>query len=230
MGISLMSELLALWTSLKLSLIVTLILFIVCLPLSYQFSRIRSLWGSLGEVFFSLPLVLPPTVLGFYFLILFSPHAPLGQFLKETFSLNFIFTFHGLVLASCLYSLPFMFQPLKAGFEKVERPIVEAAYTLGKSKWETFLFVQLPMVRPSLLTALAMTFAHTMGEFGVVLMIGGNIPGVTRVASVSIYENVESLNYTGAHFSSILMIALSFSILLFVQILNGRAKRRESFD
>jgi molybdate transport system permease protein len=165
-------------------------------------------------------------VLGFYLLLAFSPTNGLGQILNQWFDLQLVFSFSGLVLASVIYSLPFMVQPLVAGLSNLPLRLQEASYVLGKSKTETLFKVLLPNIKPSILTALVLTFAHTIGEFGVVLMIGGNIPGETRVASIAIYDEVESLNYASAHFYSLFLLGLTFTIVLLVNIINSNSSNR----
>ena len=173
------------------------------------------------EALVSMPLVLPPTVIGFYLLVAFGSTSTLGQLLQEIFSLKLVFSFEGLILGSIIYSLPFMVHPIQAGLSNLPTSMLDAAYVLGKSKWETLLKVQLPNIKPSLLTGIVLTFAHTIGEFGIVLMIGGNIPGKTKVASIAIYDEVESLNYAAANTYSIILFSLSFVILLTVYLING---------
>lgn len=167
-----------------------------------------------------MPLVLPPTVIGFYLLLAFSPNSGLGQFLSTYMNLNLIFSFEGLVFASMIYSLPFMVQPVQAGFGSVPKNLIEASAVLGQTRLSTLFKVLLPNIKTSIITALILTFAHTIGEFGVVLMIGGNIPDETRVASIAIYDSVESLNYDSANKYSIILFIIAFSILLIVNILN----------
>lgn len=208
--------------SLKLSFVVTVILFVVAFPLAWYLSFTRSKLKPVIEALSALPIVLPPTVLGFYLLILFSKNSPLGSFFQETLDINLLFSFEGLVIASVIYSFPFMLQPLQSGLESLNKNLIEASYTLGKTPLQTLTRVVLPNIRPSLITAAVMTFAHTMGEFGVVLMVGGSIEGVTKVASIAIYENVEMLEYSQAHAYSALLIVLNFVILLGVYILNRR--------
>jgi molybdate transport system permease protein len=174
-----------------------------------------------------LPLVLPPSVLGFYLLVAFADTSPLGHWLAQTLDIKLVFTFEGLVVASCIYSLPFMLQPLQSGFESLNKHMIEASYLAGKGKWTTMWRVALPNIKPSLLTALVVTFAHTVGEFGVVLMVGGSIPGETKVASVAVYEMVEVMDYTQAHIYAAVMLAMSFTVLLFVYGYSRRAALKE---
>ncbi len=169
-----------------------------------------------------MPLVLPPTVLGFYLLIAFSPSNSFGQWLDEWLGLQLVFSFEGLVLASVIYSLPFMVHPIQSGLSNLSPSLKEAAYVLGKSRTTTLFKVLLPNIKPSLITGTVLAFAHTIGEFGVVLMIGGNIPGKTKVASITVYDEVESLNYAAANTYSLILFALTFAILLAVYLINGR--------
>jgi molybdate transport system permease protein len=167
-----------------------------------------------------MPLVLPPSVLGFYLLIAFSPQHGIGHWLRDTFNVQFVFSFPGLILASVIYSLPFMIGPIKSALQQLPASLAQASYTLGKSERETFMHVLLPNIKSSVLTAMVMTFAHTLGEFGVVLMIGGNIPGVTKVASIAIYDSVESMDYHTANNYSLLLFAFTFVIVTAVFIFN----------
>lgn len=168
------------------------------------------------EALISLPLVLPPTVLGFYLLLAFSPNSAFGAFVQQKMGVDLLFSFPGLVIASVIYSLPFMIQPLKTGFGNVPLAYSEASHVLGKSRLKTLLKVELPNMKSAILTAFTLTFAHTLGEFGVVLMIGGNIPGVTRVASIAIYDDVESMNYVAANQNALALLLISFAILILV--------------
>lgn len=211
--------------SFKLAFITTTILFIIALPLSWWLSQTKSKIKPLIEAFSALPIVLPPSVIGFYLLWALSSNSFIGQFFEETFGIQLVFNFTGLVIASCFYSLPFMVQPLQSGFENLNKNMIEASYISGKSKLRTLIKVALPNIKPSLLTALIVTFAHTVGEFGVVLMIGGSIPGETKVASVAIYEFVEILDYNMAHIYSAIMLVLSFLVLLGVYIFNNKQKK-----
>ena len=211
--------------SFKLAFITTAILFIIALPLSWWLSQTKSKIKPLIEAFSALPIVLPPSVIGFYLLWALSSNSFVGQFFEETFGIQLVFNFTGLVIASCFYSLPFMVQPLQSGFENLNKNMIEASYISGKSKLRTLIKVALPNIKPSLLTALIVTFAHTVGEFGVVLMIGGSIPGETKVASVAIYEFVEILDYNMAHIYSAIMLVLSFLVLLGVYIFNSKQKK-----
>ena len=212
--------------SFKLSLITTLILFFISLPLAWYLSQTRSKFKAPLEALTALPLVLPPSVLGFYILWALSYNSPIGAFFEEQFGIKLVFNFTGLVVASCFYSLPFMVQPLQGGFESINKNMLEASYISGKSKLITLFRVALPNMKPALMTALIVTFAHTVGEFGVVLMVGGSIPGETKVASVAIYEMVEIMDYTHAHIYSAIMVVLSFLTLLGVYIFNGKQNKK----
>ncbi|MDD3462534.1 MAG: molybdate ABC transporter permease subunit [Sulfurospirillaceae bacterium] len=208
--------------SFKLAFVTTLILFCVSLPLAWALSQSRSKIKPVFEAITALPIVLPPSVLGFYILYALSFNSPVGAFLDEYFGVKLVFNFAGLVVASCFYSLPFMVQPLQSGFEGLSKSMLEASYISGKGKIQTMLKVALPNIKPSLMTAVIVTFAHTVGEFGVVLMVGGSIPNETKVASVAIYEMVEIMDYTSAHIYSAIMVGISFLVLMSVYIFNGK--------
>ncbi len=212
--------------SFKLAFVTTVILFFISMPLAWYLSQTRSRVKPLLEAITALPIVLPPSVLGFYILWALSQNSALGVFLEETFGIQLVFNFAGLVVASCFYSLPFMVQPLQSGFESLNKNMLEASYISGKSKLTTILKVALPNMKPALLTAIIVTFAHTVGEFGVVLMVGGSIPGETKVASVAIYEMVEIMDYSSAHIYSIIMLIISFTVLLSVYIFNQKHSKR----
>lgn len=205
----------------KLAMVTTILLFVLAIPLAYWLAFTRSRSKPIIETLVSMPLVLPPTVLGFYLLVAFSPSNSVGAWLDEYLGLRLIFSFEGLVLASIIYSLPFMVHPIQAGFSKISTNISEASYVLGKSKTTTLFKVLLPNIKPSLLTGIVLAFAHTIGEFGVVLMIGGNMPGKTKVASIAIYDEVEALNYSAANQYSLILFAITFCILLTVYLVNG---------
>lgn len=211
-----------LWLSLQLAIITTVFLLIIGIPLSSLLAFRSFRFKSVTEAIISLPLVLPPTVLGFYLLIAFSPNNLVGEFLQNHFDIRLVFSFPGLVAGSVIYSLPFMIHPLQAGFQGIPKVYKEASYTLGKGKVKTLFKVILPNIKPSILTGIVLTFAHTIGEFGVVLMIGGNIPGKTKVASIAVYDEVESLNYHAAHIYSIILLLVSFFILLLAYSWNKR--------
>ena len=208
------SDLQAVWLTLRLAGVVTLILLLLGTPIAWWLARSGSRWKGPIAAVVALPLVLPPSVLGFYLLLAMGPNGPLGQLTRALGLGPLPFTFGGLVLASVFYSLPFMVQPLQSAFEAVgERPL-EVAATLRASPIDAFFSVALPLVLPGFLTASILTFAHTVGEFGVVLMIGGNLPGVTRVASVQIYDHVEALEYAQAQHLAGAMLLFSFLVLL----------------
>ncbi|MCO5936957.1 molybdate ABC transporter permease subunit [Mucilaginibacter sp. RB4R14] len=213
-------DLTPIWLTLKLAAITTLILLLIGLPLAWWLSKKRSFVKIIIEAIITMPLVLPPSVLGFYLLLAFSPQRGLGHWLQQTFDVQFVFSFQGLVLASVIYSMPFMISPVKSAFQQLPQSLSQASYTLGKSQWQTFRYVLLPNIKPSLLTAAVLTFAHTLGEFGVVLMIGGNIPGVTRVASIAVYDSVEQMNYTAANNYSLVLFTITFVMVLSVFIYN----------
>ena len=215
------------WLSFKLASITTIILFTISLPLAWWLSQTKSKFKPYIEALSSLPIVLPPSVLGFYILVSLSNNSPVGEFFSHHFNVELAFSFAGLVIASCFYSLPFMVQPMQSGFESLNKSMLEASYISGKSRITTLLKVALPNIKPSLLTALVVTFAHTVGEFGVVLMVGGSIPGQTKVASVAIYEMVETMDYSSAHIYSAIMLLLSFLVLLVVYIFNAKEKNRK---
>ncbi len=214
------------WLSFKLAGITTAILFAVALPVSWWLARTACRCKPFVEAVTSLPIVLPPSVLGFYILYALSYNSPVGAFFEEYFGIKMVFNFTGLVIASCFYSFPFMVQPLQSGFESLNKNMLEASYISGKSPLMTLLMVALPNIMPALMTALIVTFAHTVGEFGVVLMVGGSIPGETKVASVAIYEFVEVMDYGTAHVYSALMVAISFVVLLGVYLFNRVHSRR----
>ncbi len=211
--------------SFKLAAVTTVILFILSLPLAWYLSQSHSKTKPFLEAVTALPIVLPPSVLGFYILVILSPNSVVGAFFEELFGVKLVFSFTGLVVASCFYSLPFMVQPLQSGFESLNKHMLEASYLAGKSKFQTLLKVALPNIKPSLITALIITFAHTVGEFGVVLMVGGSIPGETKVASVAIYEMVEVMEYGTAHIYSAVMVLMSFIVLFSVYVFHHKQKR-----
>lgn len=209
--------------SLQLALATTLVLLLVGLPLAWWLARTQARFKPVVESLVSLPLVLPPTVLGFYFLLAFSPNNAFGSWLDGWLGLRLVFSFPGLVLASVIYSLPFMVQPVQAGLAALPGSLVDAATLMGKSRWEILRRVELPNIRPALLTGIVLSFAHSIGEFGVVLMIGGNLPGKTRVASIAVYDEVEALNYGAANAYSLILLGLTFLILMIVYSLRARS-------
>ena len=206
----------------RLAAVATAILLVIGVPLAYWVAHTRTRMKPLIETMVSMPLVLPPSVLGFYLLLAFSPQHAFGQWLEQWLHVKLVFSFPGLVIGSVIFSLPFMVHPVQSGFEGLPRSLLEASRTLGKSDWVTLLRVLLPNIKPALLSGTVLSFAHTIGEFGVILMIGGNIPGVTRVASIAIYDEVESLNYDAANFYSFVLFAITFAILLMVYVANKK--------
>ena len=213
------------YLSFKLAFISTVILFIFCVPLAYFLSRVSFKGKSVIEAIISLPLVLPPSVLGFYILVFLSPYSAIGSFFEEHFGIRLVFNFTVLVIASCIYSLPFMFAPLLGAFNSLPKNIIEASYTLGKGRITTMLKIALPNIKPSLLNAILISFAHTLGEFGVVLIIGGSLSRETKVASIAIYEATEMLDFTTAHIYSGIMLAISFFVLFCVYFLTKKMKK-----
>ena len=216
------AELAPLWLSLRLAFFTTLVLLILATPLAWWLAMTQSRVKPVIEAVTALPLVLPPTVLGFYLLILFSPNSVLGGFFVSLTGQSLTFSFTGLVVASVIYSLPFMVQPLQSAFEGVGRGPLEAAASLGASPIDRFFSVASPLALRGYITGLVLSFAHTLGEFGVVLMVGGNIPGRTKVISIAIYENVETLEYAQAHWLSAILMGFSFAVLLLVFTVNRR--------
>jgi molybdate transport system permease protein len=211
-----MPDLGPLWLSLTLAGITTAILLVLGTPLAWWLSGTRARIKPVIEAITALPLVLPPTVIGFYFLIALGPETPLGSFWLKVTGDALTFSFSGLVVASVIYSLPFTVQPLQSAFESIGRAPLEAAASLRASPLDTFFSVVLPMSRRSFIAAAVLTFAHTIGEFGIVLMVGGNIPGKTKVISIAIYEHVETLNYAAAHLLSAGLLLFSFTVLFIV--------------
>jgi molybdate transport system permease protein len=195
---------------------------VIGLPIAYWITYTRWRWKFLVEAVVALPLVLPPTVLGFYLLMAMGTRSPLGRLWQSWTGHTLAFTFEGLVVGSILYSMPFAVQPFAAAFASVDGKLLVASATLGASRWRTFLRVILPLSVPGLVTGLALTFAHTMGEFGVVLMIGGNIPGVTRTVSIQIYDQVQAVNYSAANQTALVLLAISFVLLAIVYGMNRR--------
>ena len=207
--------------------VTTLILLLLGIPLGYFLSQTKSKLKPVIETLVSMPLVLPPSVLGFYLLLAFSPKNSFGSWLEETFDLRLVFSFEGLIIASVIFSLPFMVHPIQSGFSSLSKSLKEASFVLGKSRLETLLYVLLPNIKPSLLTGIVISFAHTVGEFGVVLMIGGNIAGETKLASIAIYDEVEALNYDLANQYAFTLFIISFVILLFVYMINKKMLKSE---
>jgi molybdate transport system permease protein len=206
----------------KLAITTTIILFIIGVPIALWISTTKLKIKPIIETIVSMPLVLPPTVIGFYLLIFLGPNSAIGGFVETYFDTRLVLSYEGILIGSVIFSFPFMIHPLQSGLQSLPKSLVEASYTLGKSKFQTLLHVQLPNIRSSLLTGLVLTFAHTVGEFGVVLMIGGNIPGQTRVASLAIYDEVEGLNYDVANQYALTLFAISFFVLLIVYSVNKK--------
>ncbi|MGB5446491.1 MAG: molybdate ABC transporter permease subunit [Psychromonas sp.] len=214
------------WLTLKLALIVTVILLLVATPLAWWLSQTQSRYKPVISALFAVPLVLPPTVLGFYLLLLLGPNGPVGQ-LSEALGLGSLpFSFTGIAIACAVHSFPFVIQPLQNSFEAIGKRPLEVAATLGASSWDCFYNVVIPLARPGFITAMVMGFCHAIGEFGVVLMIGGNIPGKTRVLSVEIYNHVEAMEYAQAHWLAGGMMAFSFLALLLIYLVNHKAAQR----
>lgn len=219
------ADLSAIWLTCKLATVVTIILLLVGTPVAWWLARTRSWWKRVVGALVALPIVLPPTVIGFYLLLAMGPSGPLGH-LTQSLGLGLLpFTFAGLVIASVIYSLPFVVQPLQNAFEAIPERMLETAATLRASAMDSFFSVALPLAKPGLLTASVLGFAHTVGEFGVVLMVGGNIPGQTRVVSVQIYDRVEAMDYVQAHWLSAAMVLFSFVVLLLLYSFNPTGRR-----
>jgi len=213
----------AFWLTLRLALVVSALLFVIGLPIAYWISFSRWRWKFLVEAIVALPIVLPPTVLGFYVLVALGPRSPVGRWWISLTGHTLAFTFSGLVIGSILYSLPFAVQPFAASFSGVDRKLISASATLGASPLRTFFRVTVPLSKPGLVTGAALTFAHTMGEFGVVLMVGGNIPGVTRTVSIEIFDQVQASNYAAANATALLLLVICFAMLAIVYGLNRRS-------
>ncbi|WP_020592662.1 molybdate ABC transporter permease subunit [Kiloniella laminariae] len=214
------------WITVKLAFITTMVLLVLGTPVAWWLARSRSWWKEAVAAVVALPIVLPPTVLGFYLLIALGPDSPLGQLATQLFGRALPFTFAGLVVGSVIYSMPFVIQPIRNAFEAIgERPL-EVAATLRASPLDTFFAVAIPLARPGFLTGAVLGFAHTVGEFGVILMIGGNIPGETRVLSVAIYDHVEALEWGQAHVLSVGLLIFSFLVILSMILLEKKMGRR----
>ena len=202
----------------------TVILFVIGFPIAYLLAYRRFPLKAVVEALISMPLVLPPTVLGFYMLVAYSPQNGFGRFLEQHFNTRLAFSFEGVLIASVLFSLPFMIQPLQNGLSSIPKSYREASYTLGKSEFTTLIRVLIPNMIPSIITAIAMTFAHCIGEFGVVIMVGGNMPGETRVASIAIYDEVQALNYKTANQYSFVLFLISLFLLTLIYSFNRTRK------
>jgi molybdate transport system permease protein len=210
----------AFWLTIRLAVLVAAVLVVLGLPIAYwlAFSRVR--WRFLAEAVVALPIVLPPTVLGFYVLVALGSRSPLGRWWQAFTGHTLAFTFEGLVIGSIVYSLPFAVQPFAASFKLVDPRLIAASATLGASKLQTFLRVVLPLSLPGVVTGIALSFAHTLGEFGVVLMVGGNIPGITKTVSIDIYDKVQAIDYAGANQTALVLLVISFAVLSLVYGLN----------
>ena len=211
--------------TIKLACVSTVFLLLIGTPLAWWLSRTESVWREVVAAVVALPLVLPPTVLGFYLLLALGPDSPLGGAAEALFGHTLAFRFEGLVIGSILYSLPFVVQPIRNAFQAMGPGPMEAAATLGAGPWDRFFSVALPLARPGMITAAVLGFAHTMGEFGVVMMIGRNIPGETRVLSIAIYDYVEALEWEKAHYLSAGMVVFSFVVIMAMMVI-GRKLRR----
>ena len=212
----------AIWVTFKLASLTATALLVIGLPIAYWVSFSRCRWKFLVESVVALPLVLPPTVLGFYILVAIGPHSPVGRLYSDLVGHPLPFTFEGLLFASILYSLPFAVQPFAAAFEQVDRKLIEASWTLGVSKIGTFFKLIIPLSKAGILTGAVLSFAHTLGEFGVVLMVGGNVEGETRTVSIDIYDEVQALNYAGAAQTALLLLIVSYAVLLLVYAMNRK--------
>jgi molybdate transport system permease protein len=212
----------AFWLTIRLAVLVAAALVVIGLPIAYWITYSRWRWKFFAEAVVALPIVLPPTVLGFYVLVALGPRSPLGRWWQALTGHTLAFTFEGLVIGSILYSLPFAVQPFAASFAAVDRKLIAASSTLGASRLQTFFRVILPLSVSGLVTGIALSFAHTMGEFGVVLMVGGNIPGVTRTVSIDIYDQVQAFNYAAANQTALVLLVISFIVLSLVYALNRR--------
>jgi molybdate transport system permease protein len=219
-------DLVPFWVSLHFGLWVTAILLVTCFPLAWVFARSRGRWVPWIESVTSLPLVLSPTVLGFYLLIVLSPRGFIGGFFLRTFHVRLAFSFAGIVIAGCVASLPFMLSSLRAGILSVPTRLLDASYTLGKGTVETVVRVVIPNMKSGIVTGIVNTFAHTLGEFGVVLMIGGSVPGLTKVVSIAVYEKVESLNFAEAHVYAAILVIASYGGVYLLNRLQRREPRR----
>ena len=225
MNQGLVQELPALWLTFQLAIITTVLLIFIGTPIAYWLAHTRARFRPVVEAIVALPIVLPPTVLGFYFLILFNPDSAIGKLWEITTNSSLLFSFSALVIASVFYSLPFVVQPLQNTFNSIGRQPLERAYTLGASPRNAFFSVLIPLSKRGYLTACVLGFAHTLGEFGIVMMVGGSIPNETRVVSIAIYELVENMQYRRAHQLSGILLLLSFSILLVVYWVNQRTSQ-----
>ena len=212
----------AIWVTFKLACLTSTALLVVGLPIAYWLTFSKWRWKFFVESIVALPLVLPPTVLGFYILVAIGPHSPIGRLYTDVFGQTLPFSFQGLLFASILYSLPFAVQPFATAFEQVDRKLIEASWTLGLSKPKTFFNLIVPLSTAGLITGTVLSFAHTLGEFGVVLMVGGNIEGETRTVSIDIYDDVQALNYAGAAKTALFLLVISYAVLLLIYAMNRK--------
>lgn len=217
-------DLTALWITFRLAAISTVLLIVLATPLAWWLAQTRSRGRTVVEALVAMPLVLPPTVIGFYLLLLLGPQGAIGGFLERIGVGHLAFSFAGLVIGSMIYSLPFVVQPLQNAFQATGHRVLEAAATLRAGPLDRFLSVSLPLARRGFLTAAVLSFAHTLGEFGVIIMLGGNIPGSTQVASIAIYNHVEAMDYAAAHGLALVLVVLAFGLLLSVYAINRRFK------
>lgn len=216
-----------LWLTFKLAASTTAILLLIGLPFAWWLAYTKVKVKPFIEALVSMPMVLPPSVIGYYILVAYSPRNWFGEWLGRVFDVRLAFTFEGVLIASVIFSLPFMIQPLHNGLRALPNSLREASYTLGKSKWTTFFRVLLPNIKPSVITAVALTFAHSIGEFGIVLMVGGNMPGETRVASIAIYDEVQALNFKAANSYALLLFLISLVLLTTIYSVN---KKHDSWE
>ena len=214
------------WLSIQLALVTTLVLLLIGTPLAWWLSQTKWKLKPAVQAVVAMPIVLPPTVLGFYLLVLLGPDGAIGGWWVQLTGSALTFSFTGLVVASCVYSLPFAVQPMQNAFESLPRQYLERAWTLGASRLDAFFSIAVPLSARGFVSGIVLSFAHTLGEFGVVLMVGGNIPGETRVVSIAIYDHVESLNYTAAHQMSLLLIGFAFAVLAAMFFVNRRWSER----
>lgn len=211
-----------LWLTFKLAFLTTTILLVLGMPLASWLAFSKFKFKPIAEALVSMPMVLPPSVIGYYMLVLYSPRGAFGTFLEQVFNVRLAFSFEGILIASVVFSLPFMVQPLQNGLRSLPNSYREAAYTLGKSKLDTFFKVLLPNIKPSIITAIALTFAHCIGEFGIVLMVGGNMSGETRVASIAIYDEVQMLNFSTANHYALVLFVISLVLLTTIYSVNRK--------
>jgi molybdate transport system permease protein len=212
----------AIWVTCKLASLTSMALLVIGLPIAYWLTFSKWRWKFLIESIVALPLVLPPTVLGFYILVAIGPHSPFGRLYSDVVGQTLPFSFQGLLVASILYSLPFAVQPFATAFDQVDRTLIEASWTLGLSKAKTFFKLIMPLSVAGLITGTVLSFAHTLGEFGVVLMVGGNIEGVTRTVSIDIYDEVQALNYAAAAKTALFLLVVSYVVLLLIYAVNRK--------